>query len=247
MGSRQKKKANVLSVEDFAKAVGGSAGGAGTRQKRQATVLPAAHYEEAVGGSAGSAVTAYMDLNIGPRRENGKIVPRHHLIFHTAQNMVIHLTVEETAPMQGIYKAIEEYVGHAVTLHQTEKKGLVHKTVMLKRSDIAAEDGMHLGCSVVVKSVVPEKLTNPWLSVPRRHEYIPGVLRAGAPPADGAKIAKKAKQAKEPDPPADDKGKEAKEPDPPADEPENDGEPRRRKRMGRPLAAWVPRGVPGGV
>jgi hypothetical protein len=116
---------------------------------------------------------------------------------------------------------------------------------MLKRSDIAAEDGMHLGCSVVVKSVVPEKLTNPWLSVPRRHEYIPGVLRAGAPPADGAKSAKKAKQAKEPDPPADDKGKDAKDPDPPPDEPESDAAPRRMKRQGRPIPAWAPRGVPG--
>ena len=158
----------------------------GTRQKRKANVLPAEHYEAAVGGSAGSAGTAYMDLNIGPRVENGKIVPRHHLIFHTAKNKVIHLTVEESAPMQGIYKAIEECVGHAVTLHQKKKK----KPVMLKRSDIAAEQGMHFGYSVLVQSVVPEKPTNPWIHVPRRHHYIPGVLRAGAPALAGVARAK---------------------------------------------------------
>jgi hypothetical protein len=118
---------------------------------------------------------------------------------------------------------------------------------MLNRSDIAAEDGMHLGCSVTIKSVVPENPTNPWISLPRRHEYIPGVLRAGAPPADGAKSAKKANQAKEPDPSADDKGKQAKEPDPPADEPASAGEPRRTKRHGRFVGAWAPRGVPGAV
>ena len=112
---------------------------------------------------------------------------------------------------------------------------------MLNRSNIAAEHGMDFGYSVMIEPVVPEKPTNPWLRLRRVYQYIPGVLRAGAPPADDAKSAKEA------DPPADDKGKQAKEPDPPADEPESDGEPRRRKRMGRPLAAWVPRGVPGGV
>jgi hypothetical protein len=71
------------------------------------------------------------------------------------------------------------------------------------------------------------------------------VLRAGAPPADDANSAKKAKQAKEPDPAADDKGKQAKEPDPPADEPASAGEPRRTKRHGRFVGAWAPRGVPG--
>jgi hypothetical protein len=194
MGSRQKKKANVLSVEDFAAAVGGSAGGAGTRQKRQATVLPAAHYEEAVGGSAGSAVTAYMDLNIGPRRENGKIVPRHHLIFHTVKNKMIHLTVEETVPMRAIFEQIEEFVGYAVTLHQTllqKNQPLCdkEKTVKLERSDIAAKDGMHFGDSVMLRAVVPGKPTNPCLRLPRLHDYIPGVLRAGAPPADDAESA----------------------------------------------------------
>ncbi len=118
---------------------------------------------------------------------------------------------------------------------------------MLNRSDIVAEQGMHFGYSVMIKPVVPEKAINPGLRLRREHSYIPGVLRAGAPPADDAKSAMQVKEAKEPDPPADDKGKEAKEPDPPADEPEDDGEPRRRKRIGRPLAAWVPRGVPGGV
>jgi hypothetical protein len=236
MGSRQKRKANVLSVEDFAAAVGGSAGGAGTRQKRQATVLPAAHYEETVGGSAGSAVTAYIDLCIGPRLENGVIVPRHHLIFYTVKNKVIHLTVEETVPMRAIFEQIEEFVGYAVTLHQTllqknkppwEKE----KNVMLNRSDIVAEQGMDFGYSVMIKPVVPEKAINPGLRLRREHSYIPGVLRAGAPPADDAKSAKKAKQAKEPDPPA--------------DEPASDGEPRRTKRHGRPIPAWAPRGVPG--
>jgi len=219
----------------------------GSRQKRKANMLPAAHYEAAVGGSAGSAGTAYMDLNIGPRRENGKIVPRHLLVFHTPEEKVIHLTVEYTVRIGDIYKQIEECVGYAVYLQQTDKK---NNTVVLDQDEIA-QDGMNFGYSVQVKRRTPKlesyfqtKAVRSWAC--RLHE-IPGVLRAGAPPADDAKSAKKAKQAKEPDPPADDKGKEAKEPDPPADEPEDDGEPRRRKRMGRPLAAWVPRGVPGGV
>ena len=116
---------------------------------------------------------------------------------------------------------------------------------MLNRSDIVAEQGMHFGYSVMIKAVVPEKPINPGLRLRREHTYIPGVLRASAPPADGANSAKKAKQAKEPDPPADDKGKAAKEPDPPADETAGDGEPRRKKRDDRPIPEWAPRGVPG--
>ena len=73
---------------------------------------------------------------------------------------------------------------------------------MLNRSDIVAEQGMDFGYSVMIKPVVPEKPINPGLRLRREHNYIPGVLRAGAPPADDAKSAKKAKQAKEPDPPA---------------------------------------------
>ena len=196
-------------------------------------MLPAAHYEAAVGGSAGSAGTAYMDLNIGPRRENGKIVPRHLLVFHTPEEKVIHLTVEYTVRIGDIYKQIEECVGYAVYLQQTDKK---NNTVVLDQDEIA-QDGMNFGYSVQVKRRTPKlesyfqtKAVRSWAC--RLHE-IPGVLRAGAP-----------KEAKEPDPPADDKHKEATEPDPPPDEPESDAAPRGRKRHGRPLAAWVPRGVP---
>jgi hypothetical protein len=181
-----------------------------------------------------------MDLNIGPRRENGKIVPRHLLVFHTPEEKVIHLRVEYTVRIGDIYKQIEECVGYAVYLQQTDKK---NNTVVLDQDEIA-EDGMNFGYSVQVKRRTPKlesyfqtKAVRSWAC--RLHE-IPGVLRAGAPPADGANSAKKTKQAKEPDPPADDKGKQAKEPDPPADEPASDGEPRRTKRHGRFVGVWAP-------
>jgi hypothetical protein len=169
----------------------------GSRQKRKANMLPAAHYEAAVGGSAGSAGTAYMDLNIGPRRENGKIVPRHLLVFHTPEEKVIHLTVEYTVRIGDIYKQIEECVGYAVYLQQTDKK---KNTVILNENKIA-EDGMNFGYSVQVKRRTPKleshfaenvvgRSVRSWTC--RLHE-IPGVLRAGAPPADDANSAKKAK------------------------------------------------------
>jgi hypothetical protein len=196
----------------------------GSRQKRKANMLPAAHYEAA-------GTSAYLDPNTGPRRENGKIVPRHLLVFHTPEEKVIHLTVEYTVRIGDIYKQIEECVGYAVYLQQTDKK---NNTVVLDQDEIA-EDGMNFGYSVQVKRRTPKlesyfqtKAVRSWAC--RLHE-IPGVLRAGAP--------------KEPDPPADDKGKEAKEPDPPADEAESDGEPRRKKRHDRPIPEWAPRGVPG--
>jgi len=200
------------------------------KQKTKATVLSAADVDAAAGGSAASAGSAYMDLNTGPRRENGKIVPRHLLVFHTPDEKVIHLTVEYTVRIGDINKQIEECVGYPVFLQQTDKK---NNTVILD-PDAIAEDGMHFGYSVQVKRTEPEldslfaenvveRSVRSW---PGRLHEIPGVLRAGAPPADG-------------------KGKDAKEPDPPPDEPETDGEPRRRKRQGRPIPAWAPRDVPG--
>jgi hypothetical protein len=209
----------------------------GSRQKRKANMLTAAHYEAA-------GASAYMDPNTGPRRENGKIVPRHLVVFHTPEEKIIHLTVEYTVRIGDIYKQIEECVGYAVYLQQTDKK---KNTVVLDQDEIA-EDGMNFGYSVQVKRRRPKlesyfqtKAVRSWAC--RLHE-IPGVLRAGAPPVDGAESATEGKEAKEPDPPADDKHKEATEPDPPPDESESDAAPRGRKRKGRPLAAWVPRGVP---
>jgi hypothetical protein len=244
----------------------------GSRQKRKANMLPAAHYEAA-------GASAYLDPNTGPRRENGKIVPRHLLVFHTPEEKVIHLTVEYTVRIGDIYKQIEECVGYAVYLQQTDKK---NNTVVLDQDEIA-EDGMNFGYSVEVKRRTPKleshfaenvvgRSVRSWAC--RLHE-IPGVLRAaddkgkeatepGLPPVKAAAVLDRwqsrldasarvgvkmlakmqAKQAKEPDPPADDKHKEATEPDPPPDEPESDAAPRGRKRHGRPLAAWVPRGVP---
>jgi hypothetical protein len=192
------------------------------RQKRKANVLPAADYEAAVG-------SAYMDSGTGPRRENGKIVPRHLLVFHTPEEKIIHLTAEYTVRIGDIYKQIEECVGYPVFLQQTDKK---NNTVILDQDEIA-EDGMNFGYSVQVvrrrpklESYFQTKAVRSWAC--RLHE-IAGVLRAAAP-----------KEAKEPDPPADDKHKEAKEPDPP---PDKGGRSYHIKKRLPP--AGVPRGVPG--
>ena len=72
-----------------------------------------------------SDVTTARDLpygDTGPRRVNGKIVPRHLIVFHTPEEKIIHLTVEYTVRIGDIYKKIEECVGYAVFLQQTDKK-----------------------------------------------------------------------------------------------------------------------------
>ena len=167
------------------------------RQKRKAEIVPAALFDAAAGagsgGTAASSGSAYMDLNTGPRRENGKIVPRHLVVCHTTDNKVIHINVEMTVRIGAIEDQIKKYVGYAVTLHQTYKN---KKTVKLNPSDIA-EDGMDFGYSVLVKPV-SEKPTNPWYAVPRRYHEIPGVLRAAAPqPAEPAKEARSAEKGKQ--------------------------------------------------
>jgi hypothetical protein len=60
---------------------------------------------------------------------------------------------------------------------------------------------------------------------------------------EASKTAKKAKKAKQADPPADDKGKQAKEPDPP---PDKDKEAKKPEPKRRAPPAWAPRGAPGG-
>jgi hypothetical protein len=193
------------------------------RQKRKANVLTAADYEAAVG-------SAYMDSSTGPRRENGKIVPRHLLVFHTPEEKIIHLTAEYTVRIGDIYKQIEECVGYPVFLQQTDKK---KNTVILDPDEIA-EDGMNFGYSVQVVRRKPKleshfaenvvgRSVRSWAC--RLHE-IPGVLRAAAPPADDAKSAAEGKKAKEPDPPPDKRG-------------------RSYHLKKRPPPAGVPRGVPG--
>ena len=189
----------------------------GTRKKRKAHILPAALDKAGVGGSAG---TAYLDSMTGPRRVNGKIVPRHLIVFHTAEGKVIHLTVEYTVLIRNIIDQIEMFLGYAVTLHQTDKK---KKTVVLNPNEIA-EDGMHFGYSVQVKRVVPVSVEPTkvvsWRG--RLHE-ISGVLRSVAGPADE-------KQAKAP-PPGDEGGSSSSAP--PA------------KKLRAP-PEWAPRGAPGG-
>ncbi len=217
----------------------------GNRQKRKANMKPAAHCEAAVGGGAGTAGSAVngMDSYTGPRVVNGKILPRH-LLVAKMEDKVIHINVEMRVLIRDIKAQFEKYLGFEVSMHQTDKK----KTYTLDPSDIA-EDGLNFGYHVDLQRVVPVPVQRTEDGSWTKHEIrgvlrswcgrlheIPGVLRA----ADD-----KDKEAKEPDPPADDKGKDAKEPDPPPDEAESDGEPRRKKRHGRPIPAWAPRGVPG--
>jgi hypothetical protein len=119
----------------------------------------------------------------------------------------IHLTVEYTVRIGDIYKKIEECVGYAVFLQQTDKKN----TVILDPDEIA-EDGMNFGYSVQVKRRKP-KLESHFAenvaqrSWTRRLYEIPGVLRAAAGPADEAKSANEGKEAQEPDPPPEERGR----------------------------------------
>jgi hypothetical protein len=227
------------------------------KQKRKATGLSATDFEATSCGSAGSVGTAYMDSSTGPRRENGKIVPRHLLVFHTPEEKIIHLKVEYTVRIGDIYKQIEECVGYPVFLQQTEGK---KKTVILDPDEIA-EDGMHFGYSVQVKRRKPkleshfaENVAHGRRSWAGRLHEIPGVLRAAAPspaePAKEASSAKKHKERKEPNPPAEPaketssakKDKERKEPDAPDDAKTA----KEAKRPRNTPPAWAPRGVPGG-
>ncbi len=110
----------------------------------------------------------------GPRRVNGKIVPRHLLVLKTGDK-VIHLTVEYTVSIAAIYE-IEKYLGYTVTLHQTDKK---KKTRMLNPNEIA-EDGMNFGYSIDVKRLVPVPV-DPNNDCHRTFHEIHKVLCADAP------------------------------------------------------------------
>jgi len=117
---------------------------------------------------------AGMDLNTAPRLVNGKIVPRHLIVFKI-EDKVIHMTVEMTVSMRAIYAKIEQYLGFDVTLHQTDKK----ETYLLDHNDIS-EHGMNFGYHVDIKRVVPLNLERTKDGCWTKHE-IPGVLRANAP------------------------------------------------------------------
>jgi hypothetical protein len=154
----------------------------------------------------------------GPRRVNGKIVPRHLIVFHTPEEKIIHLTVEYTVRIGDIYKKIEECVGYAVFLQQTDKK---NKTVILDPDEIA-EDGMNFGYSVQVKRRKP-KLESHFAenvaerSWTRRLYEIPGVLRATADSTHEAKSANEGNRSTAPV-----------------------------VKRRRPPPEWAPRGAPGG-
>jgi hypothetical protein len=121
----------------------------------------------------------------GPRSENGKIIPRHLIVFHTPEENIIHLTVEYTVSIAAIIAEIEKYLGYAVTLHQTDKK---NKTRKLNPNEIA-EDGMNFGYSVDVKRLVTVPV-DPNNKGRRTLHEIRKVLRAVAPPVEETKKAK---------------------------------------------------------
>ncbi len=101
----------------------------------------------------------------------GKPVRCHVVVFHTNEDMVIHLTVEETARIGGMYDKINAHFGAEVTLHQTIKE----QEYTLDPNKIA-KDGMHFGSSVYVKRVVPVQVERTKDGSWTKHE-IPGVLR----------------------------------------------------------------------
>jgi len=101
----------------------------------------------------------------------GKPVRCHVVVFHTNEDMVIHLTVEETARIGGMYDKINAHFGAEVTLHQTIKK----QEYTLDPNKIA-KDGMHFGSSVYVKRVVPVQVERTKDGSWTKYE-IPGVLR----------------------------------------------------------------------
>jgi hypothetical protein len=198
------------------------------RQKRKANVLSAEHYEVAVGaGSGGSGGSAGMHSATGPRRVDGKIVPRHLLVFK-AGDKVIHLTAEYTVSMAAIYAEVEKHLGFEVSMHQTIKR----KTRMLDRnSRETAEDHMDFGYNINVERAGPVPVARTedktWRLI-----VIDKVLRATESPADEpATEAKPAEEAK--------KGKE-----PSAGEGGRSTAAVVKRRL--PPPAWAPRGVPGG-